>query len=406
MNDTKVLVFTDSHFRRNSDGSHSPLRDQFPRFIGALADHFDEVTIASRCEVTSAQPDSGLEPIDENRIHFRELPFYRNTEDYLTRSLWINRKSAPLIRESIEHADVVLLRIHHAMAGVIARMTRKLDRPLIAYWAGPPILATARANYPSNSPRHVLARLVARRKRRVHARIAAIADWNFVIDPDEFEELGRPERAEWIVPNMVENSDIVENPIHRSPDEPLRICFAGRIYRHKGVFDLIDAAVRMASAGEAVRLIFAGQGPDEAELRQTILGSGVDDIVELRGAIPHIKLAELLRSCHVFALPSYGEGLPKVIWEAWASGLALVTTPVGAISQHVDDKRNGILIAAGDKSALTEALILLARDDFERLRIARAGLESVRAHTWSSEISKLASRILQLANGRLSTRLS
>jgi glycosyltransferase involved in cell wall biosynthesis len=71
-------------------------------------------------------------------------------------------------------------------------------------------------------------------------------------------------------------------------------------------------------------------------------------------------------------LPSYIEGLPMSLLEAMAAGLAIVATRVGAIASAIDNGRNGLLVEAGDVSALAAALARLCGDAPLRQALGRA----------------------------------
>jgi glycosyltransferase involved in cell wall biosynthesis len=369
-----------------------PLRDMFPHFIAPAAEGLGGLRLASRCDPRCTQG-AGLDPLPLSaELRFEPLPFYANTEDFYRRRLAIYGETKRRITHLVRTSGGVILRIHHAMAVEIARIARREGKPLMAYWAGATVSDTSRANYRGYHPKHVAARWIAAWKHRQHRRIAADADWNFFIDPVEFAQMGSPERTQWVIPNLVREDTIAEAPSARIGEE-LVVVFAGRIYRHKGVFELLDAVTRLVQAGRKVRLRYAGDGPHLAELRQAIESRRLGDFVEALGPLRRECLAAFFAESQVFVLASHSEGLPKTLWEAWARGLACVLSPVGAIPQHVTDGVNGLLVPAGNSEALAGALERLYLDESLRTRLAARGLESVRAHTWEREISAIVAGI-------------
>ena len=84
----------------------------------------------------------------------------------------------------------------------------------------------------------------------------------------------------------------------------------------------------------------------------------------------------MFRRCHMVCMPTrYGEGVPRVLIEAAASGRAIVTTDVSGCREIVRDGVNGLLVPPGNVEALAAALRRLLTDRDERRRLAAAGRE-------------------------------
>ena len=80
----------------------------------------------------------------------------------------------------------------------------------------------------------------------------------------------------------------------------------------------------------------------------------------------------MLSHTDVFVLPSTAENLPMAIIEAFAFGIAVVATPVGAIPELIDHERNGLIVPVGDVKALADALRALIVDFELRGRLGNA----------------------------------
>ena len=94
-------------------------------------------------------------------------------------------------------------------------------------------------------------------------------------------------------------------------------------------------------------------------------------------------------------LPSFAEGLPVVIMEAFALGRPVLSTYVAGIPELVKDRENGWLVPAGSREALRDALLALMKTPVAELdRMAAKGREAVREqHYTPTETSKLAARL-------------
>lgn len=103
------------------------------------------------------------------------------------------------------------------------------------------------------------------------------------------------------------------------------ILFLGRIAAHKNLPMLIEAFEALKLGGYDGRLTIAGDGSGMEEVRQRVAASPVASAIDLVGVVDDLRKAELLASAGVLAMPSRREGFPRVVAEAMASGLPVVT---------------------------------------------------------------------------------
>lgn len=154
------------------------------------------------------------------------------------------------------------------------------------------------------------------------------------------------------------------------------IIFAGVLIPLKGVADLVSAFATIARDLPAARLVIAGRPQNKVYvrgLRDMVNNAGLGGRVEFLGQVPQSELAALMHRAAVFALPSYTEGLPRVVWEAMAAGLPVVATPVGGIPELVTEGETGFLVAPGDHQALAERLRWVLEHPQEALEMGRRG---------------------------------
>src|SRR5690606_12083170 len=100
---------------------------------------------------------------------------------------------------------------------------------------------------------------------------------------------------------------------------------------------------------------------------------GLEDRVRFTGWVDQDAVRDALAAADVMVLPSYAEGLPLSVLEGLAHGLAVISTPVGAIAEVVEDGVTGLLVQPGDVAGLALALERVIGDPALRARLGAAG---------------------------------
>ena len=140
-----------------------------------------------------------------------------------------------------------------------------------------------------------------------------------------------------------------------------RVLFVGNLLERKGVSDLLQALAHPSLRGASLELTLAGSGDVagyEAKARQL----GIERSVRFEGWIDQQKVAQLMARSDALVLPSYDEGLPLVILEALANGVAVICTPVGEIPSVLADGVNACFVTPGDVDAIAAALDMVLRE--------------------------------------------
>ena len=100
----------------------------------------------------------------------------------------------------------------------------------------------------------------------------------------------------------------------------------------------------------------------------------------------------------VFCLPSYAEGFPMAVLDAWAYGLPVITTPVGGIPDVAQDGVNMLLFEPGDVEALASQMVRMMSDGALRDRISQKSKEFAKTifdiNTVNSEIGKIYNELI------------
>jgi glycosyltransferase involved in cell wall biosynthesis len=139
----------------------------------------------------------------------------------------------------------------------------------------------------------------------------------------------------------------------------------------KDPLNLVRAFIeaRRDPAGQALRLVMAGDGALKADAERLLRDAGAEEAAWLPGSRDDV--AQLLREMDVFVLGSQREGISNTVLEAMATGVPVVATATGGNLELVQDGRSGRLVPPGDASALSRALLDYARDPALRERHGR-----------------------------------
>jgi glycosyltransferase involved in cell wall biosynthesis len=117
-------------------------------------------------------------------------------------------------------------------------------------------------------------------------------------------------------------------------DGELNVLSVGRLDTEKNPLMLADVLAGLLEQDPRWRLIVCGEGPLEEKLAKRLRRFGIEDKAKLLGYVSHDDgLAELYRNSQMLLHVSWTEGLPQVLYEAFAAGLPVVATDVGGIKE-------------------------------------------------------------------------
>jgi len=175
------------------------------------------------------------------------------------------------------------------------------------------------------------------------------------------------------------------------PDQP-RFLSIGRLSRSKALPLLIEAVARLVQEGRKFEVIVIGSGELREYLERTIAERGITHALKLVGVKSGEGVKDELLKARVLLLPSFGEGLPVVIMEAFALARPVIATQIAGIPELVVHGCNGWLIPAGNLERLVDAMRQALDTPVERLReMGAKGRAAVHEkHDSAREAAKLA----------------
>ena len=136
------------------------------------------------------------------------------------------------------------------------------------------------------------------------------------------------------------------------------LLYAGTLNARKGYTDMIRAFAQVASSHEDWQLVFAGNGEiDKAQALAEELG--ISKRTRFLGWVNDEKKDRIFKEVSAFCLPSYAEGFPMAVLDAWAYGLPVITTPVGGIPDVAENGYNCLLFEPGNVKELARQMEVL-----------------------------------------------
>jgi glycosyltransferase involved in cell wall biosynthesis len=201
---------------------------------------------------------------------------------------------------------------------------------------------------------------------------------------DAVLRLGVPAaRVEVLAPGIeVERFDRVEAVRH-----PLRLLYVGRLEEEKRPLDAVAVMAELARRQPGVRGTVIGRGRLDDVVRAAA-ASAAEGAVEVRGSVSEEELARAYAESAVLLVPSCYEGLGLVALEAMAAGMAVVAYDVSGLRDAVDSR--GVLVASGDRAAMTHACAGLLADPARRCELAARARATVRAsHSWDTVAARV-----------------
>jgi len=171
------------------------------------------------------------------------------------------------------------------------------------------------------------------------------------------------------------------------------VLFPARMLRDKGAYEFVEAAKELKKVFPQWRFVLAGaadyQNPSAVSPEELTRWEG-EGSVEWLGHLDNVR--PMYSAAAIVCLPSYREGMPKVLLEAAAAGCAVVTTDVTGCREAIIPSISGDLVPVRDSGSLAIAMLALMTDKDKRIRYGEAGqqlasdrysIESVIAQTLS-----------------------
>jgi glycosyltransferase involved in cell wall biosynthesis len=346
----------------------------FPLQMAALSELFDSTTLCVPVDGTAGDGDMALEG-RALRVVPLTVPGGRGVWRKARFPLWALRSAGTLVRV-VRASDAV----HAPIPGDVGTMGI-----VVAHLFRKPLFVRHCGNW-------LAPRTTAERAWRGYMERAAGGRRVMMATGGGSEPpSARHPEVRWLFSSSLTRADMArtERAAPASLDGELRLVTACRLDPEKGVDTAVEA-LALVAAQRPARLDVFGAGADLERLRGLAVEHGVDGRVTFHGKVDHDAVLDGMLAADLFVYPTRAsEGFPKVVGEALACGLPVVTTPVSVLPSLLADG-GGTVVPRGDAVAVADAVLALAEPGAHRAAsgAARALAGEVTLERWQEVLAE------------------
>ncbi len=290
-------------------------------------------------------------------------------------TLTFSPRYATLVRQMLERERFDVLHFHEPFVPFLSLVVLRESQSIN--------VATFHA-YAGWSPAYEFGkRALAHFARRLDGRIAVSAAARHFIDryfPGDYK----------VIPNGVDLARFANaQPITRYRDGTPNILFLGRLEPRKGVMYMLKAYRQLRKRGIECRLLLAGTGPQEREVRRYIATRRLQG-VELLGRVSDADKVRYFATADVYVSPATGqESMGVVLLEALAAGTPIVCSDIHGFRSVVRRGESGLLVPPRDADALADAIGTLLADPALRARMGDSARQRAKQYGWDNIAAKV-----------------
>ena len=381
-------------FWQTADGTLWEAEGSFARYVDSIAPYFDRVILS--VPVFDTPPASGSR-VRATNVTLAPLPYFPGPRQFYPQLLSMRSR----LREWVDQCDLIHLRVPSPAAIFAFRIAESRRKPIFLLVVG---------DYEALLP-HLGYRGI---KKLVFGQYVAFEEWALrymtrrALTFANGASLRAKHERDGARVHETKTSTLSLSDFSTRTDTctggRIRMLAVSRIDPRKGLRSLPSVVSGLTAAGHDVTLDIVGPtigliGESERDaIAAEATRCSVADRVNLRGAVALDQLLPLYRDFDLFVLPTRpGEGIPRVLMEAMAGGLPIVTTDVSGISSLISNGENGLLVPEGSTDAMVAALRSLITTPSLRQRLIQNGYATARAHT----LERQADEMMQIVSADL-----
>lgn len=376
-----VLVVADGHYYQAPDGTVYAESVYDYAFYKRYLQSFDHVFAAVRLERLDAAPKS-MKKSSGAGVTFLPLPAYRGPKEYLLKYGEISQSVTKYCNES----DCAIFRIPAATSNIFCRKFERTKKPfavevVVDPWEnfGPGATGNKIMLF---AVRRAWTRLVKQMCRKAIG--ASYVTERYLQEKYPPRASNDPERIAF-----TESYSSVELPddsyaLPRAWKHGQRTFWIAHVSNaftgyEKGHLILMDAVKKVRDLGYDVRIRFVGDGPKKEEFIQYSNNLGIGEYVVFTGRLPNgSEVRKVIHDSDLFVLPTFAEGLPRVLLEAMAEGIPCLSSPTCGIPEIL---KSEYLFAFSDSEGFSQGIKRFIDDPELMTEVSKENLEIARRYS-------------------------
>ena len=376
-------------FWRSDDGSLWEAEGSFARYVDSLAPFFDKVILSVP---VFDRPQAAGSQVRSPNVILAPLPYFPGPKQFYPLLPSVHG----LLVRWVDQCDVINLRVPSPAAIFAFRLARARGKRVFLLVVGDYAALRLQLGYRGLKKTLFAAYVGFEEWALQYMTRRALTFANGAALREKHERQGA--RVIETKTTTIAAGDIASR-VDTCTGPTVRLLTVSRIDPRKGLRAIPAIVAALSRTGRDVRADIVGPTIGQiGEREQQLIAAdaqtmGVGDRVRCLGAVPLDRLIRLYRDYDVFVLPTGpGEGIPRVLLEAMAGGVPIVTTRVSGISSLVRDGDNGLL-AEATADHLTTAVRTLIESPELRQRLIQNGYATAQAHTVDRQACEMMTHV-------------
>jgi len=216
---------------------------------------------------------------------------------------------------------------------------------------------------------------------------------------EELLNIGIPMKSVYVIPNAADptrftpstNGGEIRKQLGLT--DKIVVGYFGAFHRWHGVEVLVKAFQKSFGRNKNIHLVLVGTGELYEDIKKLIMREKLTDVVTLTGVVPYTEVSKYMAMCDICTAPFLPVERfffsPIKIFEYMAVAKAIIASKIGQIGEVLKDGESAILVEAGDRSALSEAILGLAKNPELRERLGNVARKEVEKYTWERNAEKI-----------------